>query len=66
MARRADLDVQGRGSVYLLRPVSPRGASWVAEHIPSDAMRFAGAIVMEHRYIYNIVAGALADGLRVR
>jgi hypothetical protein len=38
----------------------------VAEHIPSDAMRFAGAIVVEHRYIYSIVTGAIADGLRVR
>ena len=66
MARRADLDVQGSGSVYLLRPVSPCGASWMAEHIPSDAMRFAWAIVVEHRYIYDIVVGALADGLRVR
>jgi len=66
MACRADLQVYGSGSVYLLRPVSRCGASWVAEHIPSDAMRFAGAIVVEHRYIYAIVAGAIADGLRVR
>lgn len=66
MARRADLHVHGSGTVYLLRPVSRFGASWVAEHIPLDAMRFAGAIVVEHRYIYDIVAGAVADGLRVR
>jgi hypothetical protein len=38
----------------------------VAEHIPSDAMRFAGAIVVEHRYIYSIVAAAIAAGLEVR
>ena len=67
MDRRADLHVQGSGSVYLLRPVSRCGAAWVAEHIPPDAMRFAGgSIVVEHRYIYDIVAGAIADGLRVR
>jgi hypothetical protein len=66
MARRADLLVHGGGSVYLLRPVSRCGHSWVAEHIPSDAMRFAGAIVVEHRYIHEIVAGAIADGLKVR
>jgi hypothetical protein len=66
MARRADLHVQGSGSVYLLRPVSRCGTSWVAEHIPSDAMRFAGgSIVVEHRYIHDIVAAAIADGLRV-
>jgi len=66
MARRADPHVQGSGSVYLPRPVSRCGASWVAEHIPSDARRFAGAIAVEHRYIYDIVVGALADGLRMR
>jgi len=66
MARRADLHVQGSASVYLIRPVSRCGASWVPEHIPSDAMRFAGVIVVEHRYIYAIVAGAIADGLRMR
>lgn len=65
MARRADLLVQGSGSVYLLRPVSRGGISWVAEHVPSDAMRFAGAIVVEHRYIHDIVAGAIGDGLVV-
>ena len=66
MARRADLQVYGSGSVYLLRPVTECGASWMAEHIPSDAMRFAGAIVVEHRYIYSIVAAAIAAGLEVR
>jgi hypothetical protein len=66
MARRADLHVHGSDGVYLLRPVTQCGASWVAEHIPSDAMRFAGAIVVEHRYIYAIVAGAIADGLEER
>ena len=66
MARRADLHVQGSDSVYLLGPVSRCGASSVAEHIPSDARRSAGAIVVEHRYIYDIVVGALADGLRMR
>jgi hypothetical protein len=66
MARRADLHVHGGGSVYFLRPVTQCGASWVDEHIPSDAMRFAGAIVVEHRYICSIVAAAIAAGLEVR
>jgi hypothetical protein len=62
----ADLLVQGGGSVYLLRPISPAGGAWVDQHIPSDATWFGGAIAVEHRYIHDIVAGAISDGLEVR
>jgi hypothetical protein len=63
----ADLRVHGGGTVYLLRAVSPRGEAWIAEHIPVDAIRFAGgAVVVEHRFIHDIVAGAVRDGLSVR
>ena len=63
----ADLLVHGGGTVYLLRAVSPRGEAWIAENISADAMRFSGgAVVVEHRYIHDIVAGAIRDGLRVR
>lgn len=61
----ADLLVHGGGTVYLLRPVSPAGAAWVDEHIPGDATWFGGAVAVEHRYIRDIVVGAVSDGLRV-
>ena len=65
MAASVDLFVEGGGSVYLLRPVSAAGSVWVAMHIPFDAQWFGGAIVVEHRFIGDIVAGAINDGLRV-
>jgi hypothetical protein len=61
----ADLLVHGGGTVYLLRPVSPAGAAWVDLHIPDDATWFSGAVAVEHRYIRDIIIGAVADGLRV-
>ena len=61
-----DLTVEGGGSIYLLRPVSAVGSVWIAMHIPFDAQWLGGAVVVEHRYIRDIVTGALADGLRVR
>lgn len=61
----ADLFVEGGGTVYLLRPASAAGAVWVAMHIPHDASWFGGAVVVEHRYIGDIVTVAIADGLRV-
>ena len=60
-----DLIVHNEGSIFLLTAVTPAGEEWIAEHIPSDAMTFGKAIVVEHRYIANIVDGAIADGLTV-
>ena len=62
----ADLLVQGGGSVFLLRPTSRKGYCWLKEHTLAAAMWFADALVVEHRYIRDIVAGALCAGLRVR
>lgn len=58
---RPDLLVSGDGTLYLLFATSPRGETWIDDHIPEDAQRFAGGVAAEHRYI-----GAIADGLRVR
>ena len=41
------------------------GLDWVAEHIPEDAQKFGVAFVVEHRFIRNVVAGAMRDGLKV-
>jgi hypothetical protein len=61
-----DLIVSGGGTLYLLFATSPVGEAWVEEHIPDDAQRFAGGVAVESRYIGAIVAGAVADGLKVR
>jgi hypothetical protein len=66
MAKRTDLIVHGHGSIYLLRATTRRGQCWVDERISKDHQEWAGAVVVEHRYIGDIVRGAVADGLRVR
>lgn len=60
-----DLTVRNEGTIFLLNPVSDAGREWVVEHIPEDAQRWGGAVVVEHRYISDIVRGAQADGLLV-
>jgi hypothetical protein len=65
MARRVDLLINGYGSIYLLRAASHHGQRWIHRRISGDRQEWAGAIVVEHRYIGDIVRGALADGLRV-
>ena len=61
-----DLHVENHGSIFLLTPITTKGADWINEHIPQDAMTWAHhSIVVEHRYIADIVNGAIADGLTV-
>jgi len=63
--KRADLRVADHGSIFLLRGETPAGRDWIGENIPGDAMTFGPAIVVEHRYILDIVQGAMNDGLEV-
>lgn len=60
-----DFYVENHGSLFLLRPISPAANTWVDEHIPADANYFGGAVVVEHRYIQDIVQGIKDDGLEV-
>jgi len=61
----SDFFVENHGSVFLLRPVTPAASDWISEHIPDDAQFFGDAIVVEHRYIWAILAGLQEDGLVV-
>jgi len=63
---RPDFVVENHGSIFLLQPLTPAANSWVNEHLHEDRMTFAGAVVVEHRYIADIVRGAIADGLAVK
>ena len=62
----ADLVVENHGSIFLLDPVTDLGRDWIAAHISADATWFGGGVVVEHRYIRDIVVGAVTDGLWVR
>jgi hypothetical protein len=63
---KTDFYVEGGGTVYLLRPVSPAAFCWIEENLPEDRLTFGNAVAVEHRYIADIVRGAQADGLVVR
>ena len=64
--KRPDLLISGGATVFLLFATSPAGEEWIEEHIPDDAQWFTDGVAVEHRYIRDIVAGAISDGLQVR
>lgn len=64
----ADFTVENHGSVFLLRPQSVAAKHWVEERIGEDNgyQPYWPTVVVEHRYIRNIVVGIQADGLKVQ
>jgi hypothetical protein len=60
-----DFLVENHFTIFLLTPLTPAARSWVQEHLPDEHNRleFAGSIVVEHRFIDDIVRGAISEGL---
>jgi hypothetical protein len=56
-----DLTVQNEGSIFILRALTDNGKQWVAEHVPEDAQTWG--VVVEHRYIADIVHDGIRNGL---
>ena len=63
-----DFVVENHGSIFLLKPLTVLATSWVEEHIGEDNgfQPYFPIIVIEHRFIADIVDGILSDGLAVQ
>jgi len=64
-AFKTDFTVSNHGSIYLLELRTDAAVAWAEEHLPEDAYTFGRAVVVAHRYVRDIVAGATSDGLVV-
>lgn len=64
----ADFVLENHGSVLLLRPQSVSARIWVDDHIGKNNgfQPYWPTVVIEHRYIADIVAGIENDGLAVQ
>lgn len=60
----ADFTVNNQGSIFLLDPISEEAVTWAEDYL-TDAQRFGNTVVVEHRYIADIVEGINGDGLSV-
>src|SRR6266436_5757612 len=61
-----DLVFENHLSLFLIRPVSFTGQSWLDENVDNeDTLTFGGAVVCEGRYVESILRGAIAAGLEV-
>jgi hypothetical protein len=67
MGQAPDFALEDHGSIWLLRPLDSAGRAWLEEHCPADDnhLYWAGALVVEPRYVPDLAAGIVADGLTV-
>ena len=62
---KADFWLRNEGSIFILYPWTQSAKDWVNEHIPEDAQYFGDGVVVEPRYVSNIIAGIEGDGLSI-
>jgi hypothetical protein len=60
-----DVEFINHGSLWTAAPLTEQGRDWVETHIPDDAQYWGGSLVIESRYVTDIVQGMIADGLVV-
>ena len=63
----ADLIAEDYGSSVLIRGITDRGHAWIEEHCSGDRYQSfgPGARIVEPRYVFAILKGAITDGLVV-
>jgi hypothetical protein len=64
---RIDFSLENHGSVFLLKPLTSVAISWVEEHIGRDNgfQPYFPTIIIEHRFVEDILDGIQNDGLEV-
>ena len=61
-----DFLLSNHGSIVLLEPQSDSAVAWIDDNLDQDHMLFGAAVVIEPRYVSEIVAGIQRDGLVLR
>lgn len=67
MASNIDVRVHCHGTIFIVMLDSQAARSWVEEHVETSETQWWGetGMVVEHRYIGNLVDGMIGDGLKV-
>lgn len=54
--------VEAHGTIVLVRPQTADVKRWLEENTAEDALWFGGALVVEPRYVDDLVLGMIAEG----
>jgi hypothetical protein len=61
-----DVHVINHGSIILFHLNTPEASAWVEGNVTAEAQFFGTALVVEPRYVVDLVAGMREAGLEVR
>ena len=61
----ADVRIEDYGSIFLFLLLTRTAAQWVEDNVSRERMYFAGALVVERRYVSDLALGLRLDGLTV-
>jgi hypothetical protein len=61
-----DFTLEDQGSIFLLRPHTPRARGWLETNVQSDAQWFGDALVGEPRYWLPLAFAIQRDGMTVK
>lgn len=59
-----DVQIRNEGNLFLFSLLTDKARAWVDAHI-EDQVLFGDALVVEHRYAWDLAQGMLSDGLTV-
>ncbi len=66
IAKVSDFALTLEGSIALLWPQTDEGRAWRSEHIDEFATEFASGVVIEHRFLGDIVNGIHDANLTIK
>jgi hypothetical protein len=58
----SDIEIENHGSIWLVRPLTQHATEWLHVNVQADAQWFGGALVVEPRYVANLVNGLSEEG----
>jgi hypothetical protein len=61
----SDYEVSGGGSIFILTPLNAAARENLEAGLGDEAQRWAGGVVVEHRYIADLCAQLTSEGWRV-
>jgi hypothetical protein len=61
----ADFTVENHGTLFIIQPMNTAAMEHLRANVDEEAQWWAGGLVVEHRYIENLVAALRAAGWEV-
>ena len=61
----ADFRIENHGSIFLFDPQNTSAENHLRDNVSEEAQWFGGALVVEPRYVIDLVAALEAEGFRI-